>query len=127
MRAAAISLIAFTAAFPAVAGETDVLSRIDAVTIYPDAAIVTRLAEVDAPAGDSVLTFRNLPLGLDPDSLRVEGRGGRGADHRLGRDACRAGRGPAGRRRADDEDSPTCASSAPRPRRRSTRCKASAR
>jgi len=73
MRAAAISLIAFTAAFPAVAGEADVASRIDAVTIYPDAAIVTRLAEVDAPAGDSVLTFRNLPLGLDPDSLRVEG------------------------------------------------------
>jgi len=73
MRAAAISLIAFTAAFPAVAGETDVVSRVDAVTIYPDAAIVTRLAEVDAPAGDSVLTFANLPLGLDPDSLRVEG------------------------------------------------------
>jgi len=73
MRATAISLIAFTAAFPAVAGEADVASRIDAVTIYPDAAIVTRLAEVDAPAGDSVLTFRNLPLGLDPDSLRVEG------------------------------------------------------
>ena len=73
MRATAISLIAFTAAFPAVAGESDVASRIDAVTIYPDAAIVTRLAEVDAPAGDSVLTFRNLPLGLDPDSLRVEG------------------------------------------------------
>jgi len=73
MRAAAISLIAFTAAFPAVAGETDVVSRIDAVTIYPDAAIVTRLADVDTPAGDSVLTFRNLPLGLDPASLRVEG------------------------------------------------------
>ena len=73
MRATAVSLIAFIAAFPAVAGETDVASRIDAVTIYPDAAIVTRLAEVDAPAGDSVLTFRNLPLGLDPQSLRVEG------------------------------------------------------
>jgi len=73
MRAAAISLIALAAAFPAVAGETDVVSRIDAVTIYPDAAVVTRLAEVDTPAGDSVLTFRNLPLGLDPASLRVEG------------------------------------------------------
>ncbi len=73
MRAAALSLIAFTAAFPAFADETDVVSRIDAVTIYPDAAIVTRRAEIDAPAGDSVLTFRNLPLGLDPDSLRVEG------------------------------------------------------
>jgi uncharacterized protein (TIGR02231 family) len=73
MRATAISLIAFAAAFPAVAGETGVVSRIDAVTIYPDAAIVTRLAEVDAPAGDGVLTFLNLPLGLDPESLRVEG------------------------------------------------------
>jgi uncharacterized protein (TIGR02231 family) len=73
MRAAAISLIAFAAAFPAIAGETDVVSRIDAVTVYPDAAIVTRLAEVDTPAGDSVLTFTNLPLDLDPDSLRVEG------------------------------------------------------
>ena len=104
MRAAAISLIAFAAAFPAVAGETDVVSRIDAVTIYPDAAIVTRLAEVDAPAGDSVLTFRNLPLGLDPDVAARRGRGRRGADHRLGRDARRAGRSSADRRRADDQN-----------------------
>ena len=94
MRAAAISLIAFVAAFPAVAGETDVASRIDAVTIYPDAAIVTRLAEVDAPAGDSVLTFRNLPLGLDPRVAARRGRGRRGADHRRGRDARRASRSP---------------------------------
>ena len=67
MRAAAISLIAFAAAFPAVAAEAEVVSRIDAVTLYPDAAIITRLAEVDTPAGDNVLTFRNLPLGLDPN------------------------------------------------------------
>jgi uncharacterized protein (TIGR02231 family) len=73
MRAAAISLIAFSAAFPAAAADADVVSRIDAVTLYPDAAIITRFAEVDTPAGDSVLTFRNLPLGLDPQSLRVEG------------------------------------------------------
>jgi uncharacterized protein (TIGR02231 family) len=72
MRAAAISLVAFAAAFPA-AAETDVVSRVEAVTVYPDAAIVTRLAEVDSPAGESVVTFRNLPLDLDPDSLRVEG------------------------------------------------------
>ena len=73
MRAAAISFIAFAVAFPALAGESDVVSHVDAVTVYPDAAIVTRLAEVDAPAGDSVLTFRDLPLNLDPASLRVEG------------------------------------------------------
>ena len=73
---AAISLIAFAAAFPAVAAESDLVSRVDAVTVYPDAAIVTRLAETEAPAGDSVLTFRNLPLALDPASLRVEGAAG---------------------------------------------------
>jgi len=73
MRASAISLIAFVAAFPAAAAEIDVASRVDAVTVYPDAAIVARTAEFDAPAGDSVLTFRNLPLGLDPASLRVDG------------------------------------------------------
>ena len=73
---AAISLIAFAAAFPAVAADSDLVSRVDAVTVYPDAAIVTRLAEIDAPAGDSVLTFRNLPLALDPASLRVEGAAG---------------------------------------------------
>ena len=72
MRTAVLSLIAFAAAFPA-AAETDVVSRVDAVTVYPDAAVVTRLADVDAPAGDSVLVFRNLPLSLDPASLRVEG------------------------------------------------------
>ena len=75
MRVAAISLIAFAAAFPALAAETDVASRVDAVTVYPDAAIVSRLAEIDLPAGDSLLAFRNLPLGLDPTSLRVEGVG----------------------------------------------------
>ena len=67
MRAAAISLIAFAAAFPAVAGETDVVSRIDAVTIYPDAAIVTRLADVETPAGDSVLTSATCRSGSIPN------------------------------------------------------------
>jgi uncharacterized protein (TIGR02231 family) len=50
-------------------------SKIDSVTVYPDAAIVTRLVEVDFPAGDNALTFHNLPLGLDPASLRIEAEG----------------------------------------------------
>jgi uncharacterized protein (TIGR02231 family) len=72
---AAISLIALLSAAPALAGEIEAASTIDAVTVYPDAAIVTRLATVDLPAGDSVLAFKDLPLALDPASLRVTGEG----------------------------------------------------
>ena len=57
------------------AGAIDVGSKIDAVTVYPDAAIVTRTAEVDVPTGDNQLTFHNLPLSLDPASLRIEAEG----------------------------------------------------
>ena len=59
----------------AVAGDIDAASKIDTVTVYPDAAIVTRLAEIDLPQGDSVVIFKNLPLALDPASLRLEGDG----------------------------------------------------
>ena len=57
------------------AGEVEAASKIDSVTVYPDAAIVSRLVEVDMPQGDSVLVFKNLPLALDPASLRFEGEG----------------------------------------------------
>jgi uncharacterized protein (TIGR02231 family) len=69
----AIGALLFTT--PAWAGEIEAVSKIDSVTVYPDAAIVSRNAEVDLPAGDSTVTFRNLPLALDPASLRVEGEG----------------------------------------------------
>ena len=92
MRAAAISLIALAAAFPAAAGEIDAVSRIDAVTVYPDAAVVARVAEIDAPAGDSVLVFRDLPLGLEPASLRLEGAAGAALKSRSGIASDRANR-----------------------------------
>jgi uncharacterized protein (TIGR02231 family) len=60
---------------PAMAGEIEAASKIDSVTVYPDAAIVTRLVEVDIPQGESALVFKNLPLALDPASLRLEGEG----------------------------------------------------
>jgi len=71
----ASSLIALLSAVPALAGEIEAASTIDAVTVYPDAAVITRLATVDLPAGDSVLAFKDLPLALDPASLRVSGAG----------------------------------------------------
>ena len=58
------------------AGEIEAASKIDSVTVYPDAAIVTRVAEVDLSQGDNVLVFKDLPLALDPASLRLEGSAG---------------------------------------------------
>ena len=60
-------------AVPALAGEIDVRSAIDSVTVYPDGATVTRTITVDLPAGDTTLIARDFPPGLDASSLRVEG------------------------------------------------------
>src|SRR6185436_2148547 len=60
-------------AAPTLAAELDVRSAIDAVTVYPDGATVTRLITVDLPAGDTTLIARDFPPGLDASSLRVEG------------------------------------------------------
>ena len=65
--------LAIGAALPAAAADSDAKSHIDAVAVYPDAALVTRIAEADLPAGATTLIFRNLPVGLDPNSLRVTG------------------------------------------------------
>ena len=71
-----VATIALIAATPALAAEIETGSQIDAVTVYPDGATVTRLIRVDLPAGDTTLFARDFPLGLDPSSLRVEGEGG---------------------------------------------------
>ena len=63
-------------AMPARAAEIDVTSGIDAVTVYPDGASVTRLITLDLPSGDNTLVAKDFPLALDPSSLRVEGEAG---------------------------------------------------
>jgi len=69
------SLVLVTAlvAAPVRADDLDATSAIDAVTIYPDGASVTRLITLDLPSGDTTLVAKDFPLGLDPSSLRVEG------------------------------------------------------
>ncbi len=69
------SILAVVVAGGARADALDAVSRVDAVTVYPDAAAVTRVASVSLPAGSSTLTFHDLPMGLDPGSIRVEGAG----------------------------------------------------
>ena len=92
--------LAATAVFPtgASAGEIEAASKIDAVTVYPDAAIVTRVAEVDLSQGDNVVVFNGLPLALDPASLRVEGA----ADAALTIGAVETRVAPAGAKAPDD-------------------------
>lgn len=66
------------ATFPLAAQAADIeaTSRIDNVTVYPDGATVTRIITANLPAGDNTLLTRDLPLSIDPSSLRVEGEGG---------------------------------------------------
>ncbi len=58
---------------PAAAAQTEVASRVEQVTVYPDGANVTRVIEVDLPRGDSTVRAADFPPTLDPASLRVEG------------------------------------------------------
>jgi uncharacterized protein (TIGR02231 family) len=67
------TLLCLAALATPAAAQTEVTSAIDAVTVYPDGATVTRVIHIDLPRGDSVLRARDFPPGLDPASLRVEG------------------------------------------------------
>ena len=58
------------------AADIDASSAVDAVTVYPDGASVTRLITLDLPAGDNSAVLKDFPLTLDPSSLRVEGEAG---------------------------------------------------
>ncbi len=66
-------VLIFAGLGPLSAAELDVRSALDAVTVYPDGATVTRLITVDLPQGDTTLIARDFPPGLDASSLRVEG------------------------------------------------------
>jgi uncharacterized protein (TIGR02231 family) len=72
------SLVVFTAlaAMQARAADMEATSAVDAVTVYPDGASVTRAITVDMPSGDNTLVIKDFPLTLDPSSLRVEGEAG---------------------------------------------------
>lgn len=69
----AACVLIFMGVCPVLAGEIDVRSLIDSVTVYPDGATVTRVISVDLPQGDTTLISRDFPPGLDTASLRVEG------------------------------------------------------
>lgn len=72
-------VVAAFAAVQAQAADLDAASAVEAVTVYPDGASVTRVIAVDIPAGDNTVVLKDFPLTLDVTSLRVEGE----ADARL--------------------------------------------
>jgi hypothetical protein len=67
--ALAVSPLALT---QALAADIDIASHIEGVTVYPDGAMVTRLADLAVPAGASTLIVKGLPAVIDPASIRVE-------------------------------------------------------
>ena len=69
-------VLAALAAMPAKAANVEAASAVDAVTVYPDGASVTRAITADVGAGDNTLVIKDFPLTLDPSSLRVEGEAG---------------------------------------------------
>jgi len=70
-----VAAAAFAAA-PVQAADVPASSAVDAVTVYPDGASVTRVITLDLPAGDHSAVLKDFPLMLDPSSLRVEGEAG---------------------------------------------------
>ena len=81
MRLRFATLILFTTCLsPAFAADLNAVSHVDAVTVYPSGAEVTRMTEAHLVAGDTTLILEDLPGELDAQSIRVEGAGGEGLE-----------------------------------------------
>jgi uncharacterized protein (TIGR02231 family) len=70
------AILVTTALTPAFAAEIPALSHIDAVTLFPSGAEVTRLAEAKFEAGEHSLVFDGLPGELQTETIHVEGTSG---------------------------------------------------
>jgi uncharacterized protein (TIGR02231 family) len=68
-------LVTFSPGLFAASGE----SRITAVTVYTDRAVVTRTSSSELTAGEHSFVFENLPTALVDQSLQASGRGVAGA------------------------------------------------
>ena len=69
-------LFATTFLSPVAAAEIDAASKIDAVTVYPQGAEISRVTTIDIAAGDHTLVLNDLPGNIDTQSIRVEGTTG---------------------------------------------------
>jgi uncharacterized protein (TIGR02231 family) len=69
----ALSFLLSSAA-SAMSADIAATSRIDAVTVYPIGAEVTRIGQVNMERGEHAILFTDLPAQAMPGSIRVEGR-----------------------------------------------------
>ncbi len=74
MRSPLVAAAALLAACPALAADIPATSKIDAVTVFPAGAEITRSAKVKLEAGDHTIILNDLPAAANPSSIRVEGR-----------------------------------------------------
>ena len=73
-------ILVTTCLTPAFAADLKAPSHVDAVTVYPSGAEVTRVTEAHLLAGETTLILEDLPGELDAQSIRVEGAGGAGLE-----------------------------------------------
>lgn len=71
----ALALLALLLPTLAAAADLPVPTAIDAVTVYPGTALVTRQGRAQLPAGPVRLVVEGLPIQLQDDSLRFEAKG----------------------------------------------------
>ena len=74
MRLLIALLISALLAATAIAAEVKGTSRIDAVTLYPSGAEITRTAKLKVDSGEHTLLFTDLPAEAVAASIRVEGK-----------------------------------------------------
>ncbi len=75
LRLIAFAFFTTTSLTSSLAANLDFTSRIDRVTVYPQGASVTRIAEGQIPAGDHVIILKDLPGTIQAESVRVKGAG----------------------------------------------------
>jgi uncharacterized protein (TIGR02231 family) len=73
MRLLAAAVLSMALAQSAEAAEVEAVSRIDAVTVFPAGAEVTRIAKIKIEKGEHTLVFQDLPAAAVQSSIRVEG------------------------------------------------------
>ena len=71
LRALFALLAAYLSPLIILADDIDVESAITEVSLFRDGALVTREGTFNAPAGKSILVFKNLPAQLDSSALRA--------------------------------------------------------
>ena len=75
MRRIAFAMLVLSQIPAASAKDIEVQSAVASVVVHPDAATVTRVAQMELPAGVSTVVFTQVPFPLAPDSLRIAGQG----------------------------------------------------